>query len=165
MKRYFLITILVLGLIISATACNRENTENKTTTLHVNNIQTEATENKTELESETDISKNEPANDAGGGEITSSKYRQRYYSIPYNFILLVDREELNEWETEIYERREEFEDTMMMLLFIKHFNISKEDFERTNLEMAKDFVEMGEKPTMRSSDLKISRYMKYITQI
>ena len=32
------------------------------------------------------------------------------------------------------------------------FDISKEDFEKINLQMAKDFVEWGEKPTLRPMD-------------
>ena len=41
---------------------------------------------------------------------------------------------------------------MTMVLFIQHFNISREDFDRTNLSLAKDFVEMEEKSTMKPQD-------------
>ena len=41
---------------------------------------------------------------------------------------------------------------MTMVLFIQRFNISREDFDRTNLSLAKDFVEMEEKSTMKPQD-------------
>ncbi len=151
MKKYLLIAVLVLSLILSATACGRENTENETTTLPMNNLQTEATENMSESSDSTDVSE-KVLDDIGGGYITSDKYRQRFYDVAYNFTLLVDREEYLEWKAEMAECREELKETMRMVKFIKHFNISKEDFEKANLELAKEIVEMGEKPTMRSSD-------------
>lgn len=39
-----------------------------------------------------------------------------------------------------------------MVLFIQHFNFYHEDFARTNLSLAKDFVEIEEKPTMKLQD-------------
>ncbi|MDD7194654.1 MAG: hypothetical protein PUH33_09130 [Clostridiaceae bacterium] len=41
---------------------------------------------------------------------------------------------------------------MTMVLFIQHFNISREDFDRTNLALAKSFTEWGDKPTMKPQD-------------
>ena len=41
---------------------------------------------------------------------------------------------------------------MTKVSFIQHFNFYREDFDRTNLPLAKDFVKMEEKPTMKPQD-------------
>ena len=87
-----------------------------------------------------------------GGYIESDKYRLRYYAIPYQFVSIVSREEYLEWKNDVLTQSENDTNIMRMVRFIKDFNISKEVFEKTNLQMAKDFVEWGEKPTLRPMD-------------
>ena len=65
---------------------------------------------------------------------------------------MVDLDELSEWEAEIYKTDPDETNNMTMVLFIQRFNISREDFDRTNLSLAKDFVEIEEKPTMKLQD-------------
>lgn len=65
---------------------------------------------------------------------------------------MVDQDELSEWEAEIYKTDPDETNKMTIVLFIQHFNISREDFDRTNLALAKSFVEMEEKPTMKPQD-------------
>ena len=57
-----------------------------------------------------------------------------------------------EWKNDVLTQSENDTNIMRMVRFIKDFNISKEVFEKTNLQMAKDFVEWGEKPTLRPMD-------------
>ncbi len=85
--------------------------------------------------------------DMGGGHIESSKYRQCYYDVPYDFVILIGEEEFDRWYDEIYEFNP---DKSQIVSFVQHFNISKEDFEKTNLQMAKSFAEFN--PTMRPLD-------------
>lgn len=80
--------------------------------------------------------------DNGDGIIELRKYRVRYYSIPAPFADLVGREACYAWETE-YNSLHDLHSSERMLIvdFISDFNISKEDFERANLELAKNFSE------------------------
>ena len=85
--------------------------------------------------------------DNGGGYIESGKYRQRYNNVPYDFIVLVGEKEFDRWYDEIYEFNP---DKSQIVSFVQYFNISKEVFEKTNLQMAKSFAEFN--PTMRPMD-------------
>ncbi len=75
--------------------------------------------------------------DIGEGMIVQEKYRQCYYQIFYQLAKLVDPEELDAWEDEVYALDPDETNEMVVKLFIQHFNISKEDFEKANLELAK----------------------------
>lgn len=83
------------------------------------------------------FSENITHNDVGGGEITQRKYRQCYYRIFYQLTLLVDKDELDAWEKETLSHNPDETNEMVVKLFVQHFNISKEDFEKANLELAK----------------------------
>ena len=147
-----LLSILIFAtLILSITACSKKpETNNIEATSHVTN-ETDISKNaKAENTSVSDSEKS--TEDFGGGYIESKKYRQRYYTIPYDFALLVDEDELSAWEEEIYQTNPDETNKMTMVLFIQHFNISREDFDRANLAMAKGFVEWDDKPTMRPLD-------------
>ncbi len=85
--------------------------------------------------------------DTGGGYIESGKYRQCYYDVPYDFVVLVGKEEFDRWYNEIYDFNPE---KAQIAAFIQYFDISKEVFEKANLQMAKSFVEFN--PTMRPMD-------------
>ena len=141
-----LITILVL--LVLTVACEKEKKINETTTT------TETVQIHEMLSTSTTYQvdsskKDETKNDNGGGYIESSKYRQCYYHVPVYFIELVGEEEYHNWNNEIYEFNQ---DEIKMGSFVQYFSISKEVFEKTNLQMAKDFVEWGEKPTLRPLD-------------
>ena len=153
MKRIFAV-VMSLALIMSIAACGKkaEETEVSTTVTHT----TQETANSTQAADEKEkISGNVYADDEKeclGGYIESDKYRLRYYAIPYQFVSIVSREEYLEWKNDVLTQSENDTNIMRMVRFIKDFNISKEVFEKTNLQMAKDFVEWGEKPTLRPMD-------------
>ena len=153
MKRIFAV-VMSLALIVSTAACGKktEEAEASTTAMqttgnYVNSMQA-AAQNEEIYANVSEKNKN----DVGGGYIESKKYRQRYYTIPYDFALLVDQDELSEWEAEIYKTDPDETNKMTMVLFIQHFNISRENFDRTNLALAKSFAEWGDKPTMKPQD-------------
>ena len=84
-----------------------------------------------------------PETDAGGADLLPRKYRNNYYQIPAFFADIIDRNIFNAWEKEYYLNN--FPDNtnvMVMVDYIKEFNISKEDFERANLEYAKFIDEL-----------------------
>lgn len=61
--------------------------------------------------------------------------------------MLVGEKEFDRWYDEIYEFNP---DKSQVVSFIQYFNISKEAFEKTNLQMAKSFAEFNH--TMRPMD-------------
>ncbi|MBQ2842553.1 MAG: hypothetical protein IJE72_05910 [Clostridia bacterium] len=75
-------------------------------------------------------------NNQGGAIIEARKYRVRYYSIPGPFADLVGRDKCREWELK-YIHGVGLPENMLMVDFVKAFNISKEDFEKANLQLAK----------------------------
>lgn len=143
MKRIISLFVLIC-IIISTSACgNKPVTQHETTTT-VSEItsQTLNTENQTAVESETQIKEAEKttvsrtvvSNATGDGVIEVKYYRHRYYSIAAPFIYLVGREEYREWK----ETQPDPDETNVMLMvnFIRDFNISREDFDKANLEYA-----------------------------
>ncbi len=140
--------IAILVLLVLAVACNKNTVDNETT-VKPDNINFEATELLNE--DNINVSNEETIKSySGGGYIESDKYRQRYYAIPYEFVSIVDREKYKEWKKEVLTQSENDTNVMRMVRFIKYFNISKEVFEKTNLQMAKSFAEFN--PTMRPMD-------------
>ena len=79
-------------------------------------------------------------NDIGGGTYTASKYRSIYCDIPRPFINLVDLYEFEEWYGVIVENDPNKTEIMPMKLFVQEFNISREDFDRANLEWTKIII-------------------------
>lgn len=147
MKKILSLSLILVFLVLVA-SCNKEPINNETTK-ETDIIQNNKT---TDLISE-NLSKTELSEDitdgVGGGVIESGKYRQRYYSVPYDFVILVGEEEYFRWYDEVLEYNP---DRTMVVDFIQYFDISKEVFEKTNLQMAKDFVEWGEEPTLKPMD-------------
>lgn len=133
--------ILVFILPVLLVACSENNSNNQRTNFG-NNPTTDTTSPETVVNVD-DLN----SDDSGGGYITSSKYRQCYYDVPYDFVMLVGEEEFDRWYDEIYEFNP---DKSQIVSFVQYFNISKEDFEKTNLQMAKSFAEFN--PTMRPLD-------------
>lgn len=139
--------IAILILLASTVACEKENNNIETTGAASTTVQNSGITLFTTTEI---ISNKEDAlteSDNGGGFIESGKYRQCYYDVPYDFVILVGEKEFDRWYDEIYE----FDpDKSQIVAFIQYFNISKEVFEKTNLQMAKSFAEFN--PTMRPLD-------------
>ena len=75
-------------------------------------------------------------NNQGGAIIEARKYRIRYYSIPGPFADLVGRDICREWELK-YTYNVGLPENMLMVNFVKEFKISKENFEKANLQFAK----------------------------
>lgn len=75
-------------------------------------------------------------NHQGGAIIEARKYRVRYYSIPGPFADLVGRDICREWELK-HTYNVGLPENMLMVDFVKEFNISKENFEKANLQLAK----------------------------
>ena len=91
--------------------------------------------------------------DVGGGEIKQEKYRQCYYNISYQLSLLVEEDELKKWEKETYEKDPNETNEMVVKLFVQHFNISREDFDKANLELAKFLYDQNSPlPSMNPKD-------------
>ena len=79
-------------------------------------------------------------NDVGGGTFTLTKYRSIYCDIPRPFINLVDVYEFQDWYEVIIENDPNVTEIMPMKLFIQEFNISREDFDKANLEWTKIII-------------------------
>ncbi len=75
--------------------------------------------------------------DVGGGEIVQEKYRQCYYRITYQLSLLVDKDKLLSWKEKVFSEDPDDTNEMIVKRFVLDFNISREDFEKANLELAK----------------------------
>ena len=95
------------------------------------------TENTAATQIKENITGEKSNNDIGGGEILPRKYRNNYYSIPASFVNIVGKKDFEEWEN-IYlaENYPDDSNEMVMLAYVKEFNISKEDFEKANLKYA-----------------------------
>lgn len=142
----FIALIAILVLLVLTVACEKENGNSKTTTVTESN-QTHEKLLSTIAYKVDNLKENEPQSDNGGGYIESGKYRQRYNNVPYDFVILVGEKEFDRWYDEIYKFNP---DKSQIVSFIQYFNISKEVFEKTNLQMAKSFAEFN--PTMRPMD-------------
>ncbi|MBR5562491.1 MAG: hypothetical protein IKW12_04995 [Clostridia bacterium] len=140
---------LIIVLFISIAACNR-NGNGETTTLpeHITD-----TVSGTENFFVSEDNRNEDASpvttqteqklDQGGADILPGKYRNNYYQIPVFFAEIVDRNVFDAWEKEYYlNNYPDNTNVMVMVDFIKEFNISKENFEKANLKYAKFIDEL-----------------------
>lgn len=75
--------------------------------------------------------------DIGGGSLSLAKYRSIYCDIPRSFINLVDLDEFENWYDSILENDPNKTNIMPMKLFIQKFSISREQFDKANLSLAK----------------------------
>ena len=138
MKKYFVFFFAVL-FCFCGISCSQSNNakeggnDNGNTVLSKNNVINSTLNTTTSIKN----------NEEGGAEILPGKYRNNYYQIPAFFADIIDRNIFNAWEKEYYLNN--FPDNtnvMVMVDYIKEFNISKEDFERANLEYAKFIDEL-----------------------
>lgn len=124
-----IITILVLCFaLIGFSACNSALGKADKTTSNTSN-----TSKSTQT---TEITKKLQDTDAGGAFLTTRKYRVRYYSVPYQFKLLVSEDAYQDFENQTEKTTDELNE-MKIKRFVQYFNISREDFDKTNLEFAK----------------------------
>ncbi len=146
-RRFLFCFALIISVIFLFCSCNKnfpglegvnDNQTNETITEEYKSS-AETSSQPNEIKLTTDKSQEQ---DSGGAIIEQQKYRVRYYNIPGPFADLVGREVCYEWETEYVKTHDLYSsDKMLILEFIKHFNISKENFEKANLELAKNFGE------------------------
>ena len=143
MKKNILFLLLFIAIVFSSCSDNTAPPKNNTTlstTEYFSDVNNEIT---------TTPSYNESTrfeNGIGGGEIVQQKYRQCYYNISYQLSLLVDEHELRVWEEETYAKDPNETNEMVVKLFVQHFNISKEDFEKATLESAKVIYDPSSPP-------------------
>ena len=143
---------LILSIIICSStfyllsACNKKTPENLTT---ANPSLTSNSISATNTLSEQQITNNE--GDVGGGVITVQKYRHKFYSVPGTFIDYVDRDNYYEWLLTI--DHTSTAEVMVIKQFVQHFNITREQFDRANLEYAKRIQnKLGGIPCMNPKD-------------
>ena len=100
------------------------------------NFQTE--NSKTETKATNQSTSNyisSPFEDVGGGIMKVHKYRAMFYSVPAPFVNLVGKENFFSWRETI--DATSTAETMVMSQFIQHFGITRERFDKANLEWAK----------------------------
>ena len=149
MKTSLKITAIILSLMISLciiTACG--NSKNDTTKSSTSEDVTESTKkpvesssmSETEKISNTDITADEN-NAQGGATMGLLKYRTCYYSVPKPYgDIINDVKAFDDWMntyTEGNDGNQGNTNGMAMKAFIQHFNITREQFDRANLEWAK----------------------------
>lgn len=127
--------ILIFSLLLLATSCTK-NIDQKTTSSTLSHVQTEVS-----TEVVDDTLKTSLINDIGGGTPTLTKYRSIYCDIPRPFANLVDIYEYQTWYENVIKDDPNETNVMVMKLFIQEFNISREDFDRANLEWTKIIIE------------------------
>ncbi len=147
-KKTFLSVVICLLILFVMSACNSSDIIkiDKTTVNSSNN--TKSTESTNSLASEITS-----FTDIGGGSISTRKYRVNYYDVPYQFVLLVGEDAFWEWDEKYNNENPDETNVMVMRKFIEYFNISREDFDKANLEWTKTiFYKMGGKPVMNPKD-------------
>ena len=146
-SNHVIITLLILAIIVcfAFSGCDSKDDNESVADSTVN-----LTETSTANETETDESENEKSdvsqeskvptsqNDAGGAVMGLMKYRLIYYNVPLPFWELVDnQDELQEWYENLLEVNPDETNQMVMKVFLEHYNISREDFDKANLKWAK----------------------------
>lgn len=75
------------------------------------------------------------------------KFRVSYYDVALQFQELVSAEEYETWQKSVYADGFDNVDEMVIVSFIKHFNISREDFDKANKHWARIIQDMSGKPS------------------
>lgn len=145
----FLSLILIFSLLFIVTSCKQQpeikENNNRTT------LQTQPGEPLTSPFEESTFES--VTNETGGGTPTLAKYRSIYSDVPRPFINLVDIYEYQVWFEEMIKDDPNQTNVMLMKLFVQEFEISREDFDRANLEWAKIILHGFEgQPMMNPQD-------------
>ena len=124
--------VIFFSAICLISACDKETKENLTTT---NSSLTTISNliSTTSTLSNQQITNNE--SDVGGGVLRVYKYRDMFYGVPVYFVNLVGKETYFQWEETI--DATSTAETMVMSQFVQHFGITREQFDKANLEWAK----------------------------
>lgn len=143
MKKYICTMLMIAILLLSSCVKNDSATETSRSEIPTSTLQ--AIDTAAEA-----IEDGEPI---GGGEITTQKYRRRYYSVTRPFVDLVGREEYWAWEKKNHDALYIDPKQPMIVALIKEFNISREDFDKANLELARIIRDdVGETPLLEPHD-------------
>ena len=148
MRKIFDIIFILFVISFCLFGCSNDSTDETNPTLPEITTTENVEESKTTKENSTEIGQT----DIGDGMILQGKYRQCYYQNFYQLEQLVDPEELDAWENEVYASDPDETNEMVVKLFIQHFNISKEEFEKANLELAKALYLPGCEVMMNPKD-------------
>lgn len=152
MKKLISVFIAILIFSICVVGCDKSDVVETTTSTKTQEEQSKMQE--LTKKQETNLFFEETTQgDIGGGEIVQEKYRQCYYRISYQFAQLVDKTELRAWKEETFVNSPNDTNEMIMKLFVQDFNISREDFDKANAELAKWVSEtLGEVAVMNPKD-------------
>lgn len=143
------ICFLLFGLVSCADKKDTDQTTAYTSVTAENSI--EVTESKTTAH--TTNGQENTSNDIGGGGILQDKYRVCYYGINKYFAQMADPLEVRAWEEKTYEVSPNETNEMVIKRFVIDFNISREDFDKANYEVAKMISEeLQEVPTINPKD-------------
>ncbi len=161
-KRVILFTsVIILGVLFIMTGCKKDlSAETEPGSTEVS--ETEKTSYDSDISStieesniSTEAEETEPTqSDAGGAVAGLAKYRLAYYNVPLPFWDLVDDQaELQIWYEKLLEKSPNDTNQMVMKVFLEHYNISREDFDKANLKWAKIIRDkFGGEPMMNPKD-------------
>lgn len=150
MKKFTSLFLIIVVTIFCFIGCGKPLSEAKTTQNTLTTLEPEvqktSIEVSTKTKSESSASLKTSKVDAGGGEIVQEKYRQCYYRISYQFAQLVDSQELRTWKEDVFSEDPNDTNEMIMKRFVLDFDISREEFDKANLELAKVLYDPNSPP-------------------
>lgn len=150
MKKILALSFVLIVLLVSLTSCFSENNTTEIPSTSKHDIEVFPSKGNIEEIKQT----NKASSDGiGGASITTRKYRDRYYSVPYQFAVLVGLDTYWEWDSQYGSEEYAANDKMVIKEFVQHFNISREDFDKANLEFAKIVISgFGGVPVINPKD-------------
>lgn len=151
MKKNILMVLLVVLVCLTIFSGYKESVLDELQSSETNISEKPKVTFNTPKSNEVDISSDDQDEGYGGGIITVQKYRSCYYSIPSTFVELVGREVYYEWINTV--DYTESAEKMIMLQFVQHFDISREQFDKANYKIAKIILEeLDGRPCMNPKD-------------
>ena len=169
MKKAYIYTViftLIFAMVLSACgsrtgkATENANSSTEESSKATENVSdTSAAETDKDLSASTSKKQTDDTDSTGGAVITARYYRLVYYCVPFAFVNIVGKDEFNKWEDTylsnltFINNDAEKPSTIEIVEFIKYFNISREDFDRANLNYAKAIDDGDEyRPLMNPLD-------------
>ena len=161
-KRLLSLTSIIIAVLLTLAGCKSnsatETVTEKTNVSEIEEISYDSDSSTSIVDSsaskdnkETDLSQN----DVGGAVAGLLKYRACYYNVPKPFADLVDKKTYNEWSDEYlesYDGNQGYNDGMAIKAFVQQFDISREQFDKANLELARLIKSINGKPCMNPKD-------------